>query len=45
MGSQLLELSDGGHGLNGYRGPNWEAWKGQALRWVHTVVNGEPAEL
>jgi acetyl esterase/lipase len=43
--SQLLELSDGGHGLNGYRGPNWEAWKGQAVRWMHTVVNGAPAEL
>jgi hypothetical protein len=28
-----------------HRGPHWEAWKGPALRWVHTVVTGEPAEL
>ena len=43
--SQLLELSDGGHGLNGYKGPNWEAWQGQAIRWMHTVVHGKPGEL
>ena len=43
--SQLLELSDGGHGLNGYKGPNWEAWQGQAIRWMHAVIHGEPAEL
>lgn len=40
--TQLLELSDGGHGLNGYQGPNWEAWKGQAIRWLATVVSGVP---
>lgn len=42
---QLLELSDGSHGLNRYKGPNWDAWQGQALRWMHRVVNGRPAKL
>ena len=43
--TQLLELSDGGHGLNGYQGPNWEAFKGQAIRWVATVVSGTPLPI
>mmetsp|Transcript_43202 Transcript_43202/g.91884 ORF Transcript_43202/g.91884 Transcript_43202/m.91884 type:complete len:339 (-) Transcript_43202:350-1366(-) len=45
VNSQLLELSDGGHGLNGYKGPNWEAWQVQALRWMRNVVNGRPVKV
>lgn len=32
--SRLLELPSGGHGLNGYKGPNWEAWQTGALAWL-----------
>ena len=32
--SKLLELPKGGHGLNGYKGPSWDAWQQQALAWL-----------
>jgi acetyl esterase/lipase len=32
--SKLLELSKGGHGLNGYKGPSWDAWQQQSLAWL-----------
>ena len=32
--SRLLELPSGGHGLNGYKGPNWDAWQTGALAWL-----------
>lgn len=32
--SQLLELPSGGHGLNGYKGPMWEAWQEKSLAWL-----------
>lgn len=32
--SQLLELPSGGHGLNGYKGPMWDAWQKQSLQWL-----------
>ncbi|MAC53784.1 MAG: alpha/beta hydrolase, partial [Gimesia sp.] len=32
--SQLLELPTGGHGLNGYKGPMWDAWQKQSLEWL-----------
>ena len=31
---QLLELPNGGHGLNGYRGPSWDAWQEAARVWL-----------
>ena len=31
---QLLELPSGGHGLNGYKGPMWDAWQEQSLAWL-----------
>jgi acetyl esterase/lipase len=34
IASQYLELPSGGHGLNGYRGPMWDAWQTGALRWL-----------
>jgi len=34
VASEYLELPSGGHGLNGYRGPMWEAWQTEALRWL-----------
>jgi acetyl esterase/lipase len=29
-----LELPSGGHGLNGYKGPMWDAWQAAALEWM-----------
>ena len=34
--AQLLELPTGGHGLNGYKGPSWDAWQTQSLEWLTT---------
>jgi len=31
---EYLELPSGGHGLNGYKGANWDAWQVGALRWL-----------
>ena len=32
--SKYLELPSGGHGLNGYKGPMWDAWQTQSLAWL-----------
>ena len=32
--SKYLELPSGGHGLNGYQGPMWDAWQKQSLEWL-----------
>lgn len=32
--SEYLKLPSGGHGLNGYKGPMWEAWKTDCLKWL-----------
>ena len=32
--SQYLELPSGGHGLNGYKGPMWDAWQKQSIEWL-----------
>lgn len=37
VGSEYLKLPSGGHGLNRYRGPMWDAWQREALRWLATV--------
>ena len=29
-----LELPSGGHGLNGYKGPMWDAWQERSLSWL-----------
>lgn len=31
---KYLELPRGGHGLNGYKGPMWDAWQTQSLQWL-----------
>lgn len=31
---RYLELPSGGHGLNGYKGPMWDAWQKQSLDWL-----------
>ncbi len=32
--SKYLELPSGGHGLNGYKGPMWDAWQTGSLAWL-----------
>lgn len=32
--AQLLELPSGGHGLNGYKGPMWDAWQTGFIQWL-----------
>ena len=34
--AKYLELPKGGHGLNGYKGPMWDAWQQQSLEWLET---------
>lgn len=34
VASKYLELPSGGHGLNGYKGPMWDAWQKQSLEWL-----------
>lgn len=31
---KYLELPSGGHGLDGYQGPMWDAWQAQSLAWL-----------
>ena len=35
--SEYLELPSGGHGLNGYKGPMWEAWQKGVLTWMRKI--------
>ena len=32
--SEFLLLPSGGHGLNGYKGPMWDAWQARSLAWL-----------
>ena len=34
VASKYLELPSGGHGLNGYKGPSWDAWQTESLKWL-----------
>lgn len=34
ISTKYLELPSGGHGLNGYKGPMWDAWQQQSLEWL-----------
>ena len=35
--AKYLELPSGNHGLNGYRGPMWDAWQTQSLEWLKAL--------
>lgn len=35
--SQYLELPSGGHGLNGYQGPMWDAWQAKSLLFLAEI--------
>ncbi|MFK7787977.1 MAG: alpha/beta hydrolase [Phycisphaeraceae bacterium] len=32
--STYLKLPSGGHGLNGYKGPMWDAWQSGSIEWL-----------
>lgn len=32
--AEYLKLPSGGHGLDGYQGPMWDAWKSASLKWL-----------
>lgn len=34
VAAEYLELPSGGHGLNGYKGPMWDAWQTRSLAWL-----------
>lgn len=34
VATEYLELPRGGHGLNRYQGPMWDAWQTGSLRWL-----------
>lgn len=34
--TEYLQLPGGGHGLDGYQGPMWDAWQAAALQWLVT---------
>lgn len=42
--AQYLELPSGGHGLNGYKGPMWDAWQEKSLAWLAAEKFMSPAE-
>ncbi|WP_339730551.1 GDSL-type esterase/lipase family protein [uncultured Gimesia sp.] len=42
--SKFLELPSGGHGLNGYKGPMWDAWQKQSMEWL-AKLNFIPAQV
>jgi acetyl esterase/lipase len=35
--SSYLKLPSGGHGLNGYQGPMWDAWQEKSLAWLREL--------
>ena len=35
--ARLVELPNGGHGLNGYKGPSWDKWQAEALLWLKEI--------
>ncbi|MGZ0655544.1 alpha/beta hydrolase [Coraliomargarita sp. W4R53] len=35
--AEYLKLPRGGHGLNGYKGPMWDAWQAESLNWLSSL--------
>lgn len=35
--SEYLELPSGDHGLDGYKGPMWDAWQSGSLKWLASL--------
>lgn len=43
--AEYLELPNGGHGLNGYKGPSWDAWQTKSLEWLIAQKLLTPVDL
>jgi hypothetical protein len=39
--TEYLKLASGGHGLNGYNGPMWDAWQKRSLEWLEELWENE----
>ena len=37
VATKYLQLPNGGHGLNGYKGPMWDAWQKESLAWIDSI--------
>jgi acetyl esterase/lipase len=37
VATKYLALPSGGHGLNGYKGPMWDAWQAQSIEWLREI--------
>ena len=35
--TRLVELPNGGHGLNGYKGSSWDKWQAESLLWLKEI--------
>lgn len=44
VAAEYLELPSGGHGLNGYKGPMWDAWQTKSLEWLSSQKMIPPAD-
>jgi acetyl esterase/lipase len=46
VATEYLELPSGDHGLDGYKGPMWDAWQSGSLKWLAglELIPGEDAE-
>jgi acetyl esterase/lipase len=42
VATEYLKLPSGGHGLNGYKGPMWDAWQEQSLDWLNKLQRQRP---
>jgi acetyl esterase/lipase len=42
VATEYLELPSGGHGLNGYKGPMWDAWQTKSLEWLAALKIARP---
>lgn len=42
ISTEYLKLPSGGHGLNGYKGPMWDAWQEQSLVWLSKLQTQKP---
>ena len=46
VAAEYLELPSGGHGLDGYKGPMWDAWQAKSLEWLKSqkfLTTGSPS--
>lgn len=42
--AEYLELPSGGHGLDGYQGPMWDAWQKKSMTWLAELKTSPDAK-